>query len=53
MPKYPSGKKTKVEVVKEGRNRRLYHFLLKLVGTKDGKAVVSFICGDDVLPSHG
>jgi len=49
MPRYPSRKKTKVEVAKEGRIRRLYYFLLKLVGTKDGKAVVSFICGETFL----
>jgi hypothetical protein len=40
MPRYPSGKKTKVEVAKEGKIRRLYHFLLKLV---------SFICGETFL----
>ncbi len=28
-------------MAKEGRIRRLYHFLLKLVRAKDGKAVVS------------
>jgi hypothetical protein len=49
MPRYPFGKKTKVELAKEGRIRRLYHFLLKLVGAKDGKAVVSFICGETFL----
>jgi len=49
MPRYPSRKKTKVEVAKEGRIHRLYHFLLKLIGTKDGKAVVSFICGETFL----
>jgi hypothetical protein len=49
MPRYPSGKKTKVEVAKEGRIHRLYQFLLKLVGAKDGKAVVSFICGETFL----
>jgi hypothetical protein len=49
MPRYPSGKKTKVELAKEGRIRRFYHFLLKLVGAKDGKAIVSFICGETFL----
>jgi hypothetical protein len=42
-------KKTKDEVAKEGRICRLYHFLLKLVGAKDGKAVVPFICGETFL----
>jgi hypothetical protein len=49
MPRYPSRKKTKVELAKEGRICRLYHFLLKLVGAKDGKAIVSFICGEAFL----
>jgi hypothetical protein len=49
MPRYPSGNKTKVEVAKVGRIHRLYHFFLKLVGAKDGKAVVSFICGETFL----
>jgi len=49
MPRYPSRKKTKVEVAKEGRIRKRYHFLLKLVRAKDGKTVISFICGETFL----
>jgi len=48
-PDIPLEKKTKVEVAKEGRIRKLYHFFLKLVGAKDGKVVVSFNCGETFL----
>jgi hypothetical protein len=48
-PDIPLEKKQKMKWQRKEEFRRLYHFLLKLVGAKDGKAVVSFICGETFL----